>query len=62
MKSKYGTGFGVIYKGTPKWEHKGRRNMDLDTAKRAAFDLFDSLHEVTRRPASYRDYVEWSDD
>jgi len=62
MKNKFGPGFGVIYKGKPIWEYKGRRNMDLDTAKRAAFDLFDSLHEVTRRPTPSWDYEEWSDD
>jgi len=59
MKSRYGSGYGVIFKGTPMWEYKGRRNMDLYTAKRAAFDLFDSLHEVSRRPRQSWDFDEW---
>jgi hypothetical protein len=61
MKSKFGSTYGVIHKGTLIWDYKGRKNMDFNTSKRAAFDLFDSQHDVSRRSASFTDY-EWRDD
>jgi len=45
MKSKYGVGWGVIFRGVQRWEHGGRKIRDIETAKLAAFDLFDELHD-----------------
>lgn len=61
MKSRYGTNYGVIFNGDQIWDYNGKRNMDLDTSKRAAFDLFDSRHEMKRNSSPFMDY-EWSDD
>lgn len=44
IPSRYGKGYGVYYRGKRMWEYKGRKIMDLDTAKRAAFDAFDSVY------------------
>lgn len=35
--------YGVIYCGQSVWKYKGRRISDLQTAKLAAFDIFDAL-------------------
>ena len=45
MKSKFGPGWGIIYKGKQQWEYHGRKITDFDTARTVAFNLFDELHE-----------------
>ena len=47
MKSKYGTGLGVIFKDESRWEYRGKKILDFDTAKIVAFNLFDELHELS---------------
>lgn len=42
IKSKYSS-YGVAFRNEYFWTYKGRRNLDLSTAKRLAFELFDSL-------------------
>jgi hypothetical protein len=59
VKSKFGPGYGVVFKGKYIWEYKGRKQMDFNTAKRAAFDLFDSLHEPKTAPTLYWDGEDW---
>lgn len=59
IKSKFGHSYGVIFKGSFVWEYKGRKNMNLDIAKRAAFDLFDSLHEPKSTPTPYFNGESW---
>lgn len=49
MKSKFGPGWGIIYKGEQQWEYHGRKITDFDTARTVAFNLFDELHE-SRQP------------
>lgn len=44
MKSKFGVGWGVIFRGERCWEYRGEKIRDLDTAKLAAFELFDEIH------------------
>lgn len=41
VPSRYGAGFGVYYGGQSVWDYKGKKIMDLQTAKLAAFDAFD---------------------
>lgn len=41
IKSKFNSGYGVIHRKNIVWDYKGKKPMDLETAKRAAFDLFD---------------------
>lgn len=45
MRSQYGTNYGIMYRGKPVWKYQGRYIYDLDTAKQAAFELFDELHD-----------------
>ncbi len=45
MKSRYGAGFGVVFKGKSKWEYLGNKILDFNTARIVAFNLFDELHE-----------------
>jgi len=59
VKSKYDSGYGVVFQDTYVWEYKGRTRMDLNTAKRAAFDLFDSLHVPKTTPTLYWDGEYW---
>lgn len=44
MKSKFGIGWGVIFRGERCWEYRGEKIRDLDTAKLAAFELFDEIY------------------
>ncbi len=43
IKSKYGN-FGIAYKNNYVWKYRGRNIYDVDTAKQAAFELFDAYH------------------
>lgn len=45
MRSHYGTNYGIMYRGKPVWKYQGRYIYDLDTAKQAAFELFDEPHD-----------------
>ena len=45
MRSKYGSGWGVVFKGKGYWEYHGRKIDDLETAKLVAFELFDEFYE-----------------
>ena len=45
MKSKFGSGWGVMFHKESRWEYKGRKIRDLETAKLVAFEMFDELHE-----------------
>lgn len=47
MKSRFGVGWGVVFHGVRRWEYRGEKIRDLDTAKLAAFELFDELHVQT---------------
>ena len=60
VKNKYGPGYGVIFQGTSIWEYKDRKRMDLNTAKIAAFDLFDSLHVPKTTPTLYWNGEYWT--
>ena len=44
MKSKFGVGFGVIFRGEQHWKYRGEKIRDLETAKLVAFELFDEIH------------------
>lgn len=41
IKSKFNSGYGVIYRNNIVWEYKGIKPMNLEIAKIAAFDIFD---------------------
>lgn len=43
IKSKHGPGYGVIFQNECKWDYRGKKILDLLTAKLVAFDLFDEL-------------------
>ena len=43
IKSKYGS-FGIAYKNKYYWKYRGRNIYDVETAKQAAFELFDEYH------------------
>ena len=45
MRSKFGSGWGVIFRGVRRWEYGGHKIRDLATAKNVAFNLFDELYE-----------------
>ena len=55
MKSKFGPGWGVIYKGEQPWEYNGRKIIDFATARTIAVNLFDELHESRHREQPYWD-------
>lgn len=59
MKSRYGSGWGVIFQGKSVWEYNGRKINDLDTAKLVAFDLFDANHEVQHGPQPHWEDGTW---
>lgn len=44
VKSRYAT-WGVEFLGRWCWNYRGKQMYDLDTAKLAAFDIFDTLNE-----------------
>lgn len=44
MNSNYGDGFGVIYHGHSVWRYQGRKINDFETAKHAAFDLYEEIN------------------
>ena len=44
MNSTYGDGFGVIYHGRSVWRYHGRKISDFETAKHAAFDLYEEIN------------------
>lgn len=44
MKSKYNNGLGVVYRGQSIWKYNGNIILDFDTAKLAAFDMFDKIN------------------
>lgn len=43
LKSKYGN-LGIAYKNNYIWKFQGRNIYDVETAKQAAFELFDEYH------------------
>ena len=45
MNSTYDDGFGVIYRGHSVWRYKGKKIYDFETAKLAAFDLYEDLNQ-----------------
>ena len=49
MKSKFGVGFGVIFRGEQHWKYRGEKIRDLETAKLVAFELFDEIHNKEKR-------------
>lgn len=59
MRSKFGPGWGVIFKGKTQWEYNGRKINDLETAKTVAFNLFDELHESHNQEQPYWDGDRW---
>jgi hypothetical protein len=59
MKSKFGSGWGVIFKGVSRWDCCGHKIRDLDTAKNVAFNLFDELYEPHQYVAPYWDGDRW---
>lgn len=59
MKSKFGPGWGIIYKGKQQWEYHGRKITDFDTARTVAFNLFDELHESRHLEQPYWDGDRW---
>lgn len=46
MKSKYGSGWGIIFKGKQLWTYQDQKINDFETAKQAAFDLLDEYYEL----------------
>lgn len=45
MKSRYGPNYVIIFRGKRVQTYLGRKIYDLDTAKQAAFAVFDELHD-----------------
>jgi len=45
MKNKYDSGWGVIFRNESKWDYKGGKIRNLETAKLAAFEMYDKLHD-----------------
>ena len=43
IKSKYGN-LGIAYKSNYVWKYRGKNIYDMETAKQAAFELFDEYH------------------
>ena len=46
MRSRYDSGWGVIFRGEQQWKYKGMKIRDFDTAVLAAFELFDELYDL----------------
>ncbi|MGM9600790.1 MAG: hypothetical protein ACI3W5_04285 [Faecousia sp.] len=59
MRSKFGPGWGVIYKGRTQWEYHGRKITDFDTARTVAFNLFDEFYESRHQEQPYWDGNRW---
>jgi hypothetical protein len=59
IKSKFNSGWGVIFKGKCQWDYNGRMITDLNTAKIVAFNLFDELHESKEQVQPYWDGYRW---
>ena len=59
MKSKFGVGWGVIFRGKQQWEYHGMRIADFDTARIAAFNLFDEMHDSCYQEQPYWDGSRW---
>lgn len=59
MRSKYGSGWGVVFQGEHRWDFHGKKITDLYTAKKVAFDLFDELHESQYQAQPYWDGQRW---
>ncbi|MFR7918790.1 MAG: hypothetical protein ACLU4L_05395 [Anaerostipes sp.] len=59
MRSKYGQGWGVIFRGENQWQYHGRKIYDLNTAKLVAFNLFDELHGSIDELQPYWNQERW---
>ncbi|MBQ3112913.1 MAG: hypothetical protein IJC05_00915 [Phascolarctobacterium sp.] len=49
MRSKFGSGYGVIYRGEQRWKYQERKISDFFTAKIVAFELFEELYKSKRQ-------------
>ena len=58
VKGEFGS-WGVVFQGNWRWDYKGRKMNDIDTAKLIAFDLFDQLHESSSNIQPYWDGYRW---
>lgn len=45
MRSKYDSGWGVIFRRKQQWQYRGMKIEDFDTARLVAFELFDELYD-----------------
>ncbi|MDB8696964.1 hypothetical protein PNU98_04135 [[Ruminococcus] gnavus] len=59
MRSKYDTGWGVIYAGKWRWDYHGRKISDFDTARLVAFNLFDEMYNSRSEAQPYWDGDRW---
>lgn len=59
MRSKYGSGWGVIYAGKRCWEYHGKKIYNFDTARLVAFNLFDEMYNSSGEAQPYWDGVRW---
>lgn len=59
MRSKYNSGWGVVFQGESYWKYHGRRIDDFETAKLVAFDLFDEFYESQHQEQPYWDGNRW---
>ena len=59
MKSKYGSGWGVIYAGNSIWEYNGKKIRDFETAKLVAFNLFDEEYNSKHEAQPHWDQGRW---
>ena len=57
MKSKYDSGWGVMFRNKSEWKYNGRKIQDLETAKLVAFDMFDELHDCKKQYMKGQDMV-----
>ena len=59
MRSKFGSGWGVIFQGETRWKYHEKKIYDLDTAKLVAFNLFDELHGSANEVQPYWNQGRW---
>lgn len=59
MRSQFGEGWGVIFKGESLWKYDGKKIMDLEEAKIAAFNLFDRLYDSRGEVQPHWENGEW---
>lgn len=59
MRSRYGSGWGVIYANKSYWQYNGRKINDLHTAKLVAFNFFDENHESRGQAQPYWEDGRW---